>query len=152
MSLTRTHYGVMVTIITACVYSFLSGALADDVSNGENEQLDATVEKMMRESFTGATPEQWNERLAQDEVQKLCSRYRNQPPPPVARRILELSSKEFKYPASGKLLGNWKNGEKLASSGKGGHIGTIRPDPPERQRGANCYACHALAPTEVTGW
>ena len=79
----------------------------------------------------------------------MCSRYRNQPPPSVAQRILELSGKEYRYPASGELLGNWKNGEKLAPSGKGGHIGTIQPDPPGRERGANCYACHALAPTEL---
>ncbi|NIO41087.1 MAG: sulfur oxidation c-type cytochrome SoxX, partial [Burkholderiales bacterium] len=38
----------------------------------------------------------------------------------------------------------------LALSGKGGHIGKIRPDPPGRKRGANCYACHALAPTELS--
>ena len=150
MSVTRMRYGVMITVITMSVYSLLSGARADDAAHGENERLDAAVEKMMRESFTGATPEQWNERLAQEEVEKLCSRYRNQPPPSVAQRILELSGKEYRYPASGELLGNWKNGEKLASSGKGGHIGTIQPDPPGRERGANCYACHALAPTELS--
>jgi sulfur-oxidizing protein SoxX len=31
----------------------------------------------------------------------------------------------------------------------GGHIGRIQPDPPDRPRGGNCYACHALAPQEV---
>ena len=104
----------------------------------------------MRKSFTNVTPDQWRSRVEQDEVQKLCSRYRNDPPPEVAKRILELSNREFRYPANGELLGDWKNGEKLASSGKGGHIGAIQPDPQGRERGANCYACHALAPNELS--
>jgi sulfur-oxidizing protein SoxX len=36
-----------------------------------------------------------------------------------------------------------------AGLGTGGHIGRIQPDPPDRRRGGNCYACHALAPGEV---
>jgi sulfur-oxidizing protein SoxX len=123
--------------------------MAQDLSPAD-ERLEATVERMMRESFTSATPEQWEERIEQDDVQKLCSRYRNQPPPEIARRIIELSGQVFRYPASGKLMGDWRRGEKLASSGKGGHIGSIRPDPPGRKRGANCYACHALSPDELS--
>jgi len=117
-------------------------AAADDV-------LDAEVERVMRNSFVGATPAQWQERLEQDEVMKLCSEYRNNPPADVARRIVKLSNLEFRYPADGRLLGDWRNGEKLAQSGKGGHIGSIQPDPPGRKRGANCYACHALARSEL---
>ncbi len=115
-----------------------------------NEPLDVAVEQIMRRSFTGANPEQWKSRLEQDEVQALCSRFRNSPPPEIAERILQLSNRDFRYPADGSLLGDWTKGEKLASSGKGGHLGTIRPDPPGRKRGANCYACHALARSELS--
>jgi len=127
----------------------LGVSMADEPNGPTGTQLDATVQRMMRESFTSATPEEWKQRLEQDEVQKLCSQYRNQPPPEVAQKIIALSSREFRYPANGELLGDWRRGEKLASSGKGGHIGHIRPDPPGRKRGANCYACHALAPSEL---
>lgn len=120
-----------------------TGVAADDA-------LDVAVERIMRQSFTGASPEQWKSRLEQDEVQALCSRFRNSPPPDVAERILQLSNQDFRYPADGKLLGDWAKGEKLASSGKGGHIGAIRPDPPGQKRGANCYACHALARSELS--
>jgi len=127
----------------------LGVAIADEPKGPTGAELDATVQRMMRESFTSATPEEWKQRLDQDEVQRLCSQYRNQPPPEVAQKIIALSSREFRYPASGELLGDWRRGEKLASSGKGGHIGHIRPDPPGRKRGANCYACHALAASEL---
>jgi len=142
------RYGLMVVFVTAGFGAFWPGAAADE-EPGASGAMDAAVEKVMRESFSNVTPEQWQSRVEQDEVQKLCSRYRNEPPPEIAQRIVELSGRKFRYPASGKLLGDWKNGEKLASSGKGGHIGTINPDPPGRERGANCYACHALASSEL---
>jgi sulfur-oxidizing protein SoxX len=150
MSASTTHRWLRTAVVMFAACSMWNAAIADEASSGTADQpFEATVQRMMRQSFTSATPEQWKERIEQDEVQKLCSRYRNQPPPEVAQRIIALSSREFDYPASGKLMGDWKNGEKLASSGKGGHIGNIRPDPPGRKRGANCYACHALAPSEL---
>lgn len=114
-----------------------------------DETLEIAVEQAMHDSFPSATPDEWRTRLDQDEVQRLCSRYRNDPPPEVAARIAELSGSEYRYPKDGKLLGDWKNGEKLASSGRGGHIGKIHPDPPGRKKGGNCYACHQLAKSEV---
>lgn len=150
MSSMKRYHWLIAAGVTFGLCFIWAAALADDVPGPTGQELDAIVQRTMRESFTGATPEQWKERIDQDEVQKLCSRYRNQPPPGVAQRIFELSNKEFRYPGNGKLMGDWRNGEKLASSGKGGHIGTIRPDPPGRTRGANCYACHALAPDELS--
>ena len=106
-------------------------------------------EQVVRESFTGATPEEWKARLAQDRTQALCSRYHNAPPPDAAASIVAEALRSIRYPADGKLLGDWKEGEKLASIGTGGHIGKLQPDPPDRKRGGNCYACHALAVKEV---
>jgi sulfur-oxidizing protein SoxX len=146
ISLRLCLFAVVVAVGTV---SSWQGAVAADESAAAHA-TDAAVEAVMRKSFAGVTPDQWRTRVEQDEVQRLCSRYQNNPPPKAAKRILELSGREFRYPSSGNLLGDWKNGEKLASSGKGGHIGTIRPDPPGRKRGANCYACHALAPSELS--
>ena len=147
---------LVVRIVGTCLgiasaYFGSTGVAADDrLGNTLDNTLDNAVEKVMRDSFTSASPEQWKSRIEQDEVQAVCSRFRNDPPPEVAERILELSNRNFRYPADGRLLGDWTKGEKLASSGKGGHIGTIRPDPPGRKRGANCYACHALARSELS--
>lgn len=108
------------------------------------------VEAIVERSFARATPDEKTARLAQDETQALCSRHRNQPPADVAARIVELQrALPIRLPADGKLLGDWKAGEKLASIGTGGHIGRIQPDPPDRKKGGNCYACHQLAPGEI---
>lgn len=142
------RYLLLVGILGTCLW--IGTTLVGSAGVAADDALDTAVEKVMRDSFTGASPEHWKSRLEQDEVQAYCSRFRNSPPPEVVERILELSNSNFRYPADGKLLGDWTKGEKLASSGKGGHIGTIRPDPPGRKRGANCYACHALARSELS--
>lgn len=142
------RYLLLVGILGTCLW--IGTTLVGSAGVAADDALDTAVEKVMRDSFTGASPEHWKSRLEQDEVQAYCSRFRNSPPPEVVERILELSNRNFRYPADGKLLGDWTKGEKLASSGKGGHIGTIRPDPPGRKRGANCYACHALARSELS--
>lgn len=107
------------------------------------------AEEIIGRSFSSATAEERKARLDQDEVQALCSMHRNQPPEAAARRILELSRAGLRYPEDGRLLGDWKEGEKLASVGTGGHIGKIQPDRPGVRRGGNCYACHVMAAKEV---
>ena len=113
------------------------------------DDVTADMEAMVRRAFAGATAEEIATRLEQDEVQALCSRYRNRPPDDVAARILESQMRTVRFPDDGRLLGDWREGEKLASSGRGGHIGFIQPDPPGTPRGGNCYACHELAKKEV---
>ena len=51
------------------------------------------------------------------------------------------------YPASGKLLGDWRHGEKIAQDGYGMRF--TDPDT-KRPNGGNCYACHRLAPQELS--
>jgi len=133
-------------LLVACL-SCLCGAGASAA-----ESSDAVIrraEQVVRESFTGTTPEEWKARLEQDQAQALCSRFHSAPPPEVAASLAAEALKSIRFPEDGKLMGDWKEGEKLASIGTGGHIGKIQPDPPDRKRGGNCYACHALATKEV---
>ncbi|RAI35360.1 sulfur oxidation c-type cytochrome SoxX [Rhodoplanes serenus] len=91
-------------------------------------------------------PPDMQARVVQDETMQLCSQYRNSPPPAVADAILAREKKNVAYPADGKLMGDWKAGEKLALSGFGGRMG----DNPKLPNGGNCYACHQLAPAEIS--
>jgi sulfur-oxidizing protein SoxX len=114
-----------------------------------DEAVRQRAEQVVRESFATATPQEWAARMQQDDVQALCSQYRNQPPPPVAEQIATSQRRAIRYPSDGKLMRDWKNGEALARIGSGGHIGKIQPDPPGARRGGNCYACHRLDAGEV---
>jgi sulfur-oxidizing protein SoxX len=104
-------------------------------------RVDAAVQGLF-----GHTSAEWQQRIAQDETQKVCSLYRNQPLPSVAEAITAREKENVVLPADGKFLGDWKAGEKLAQSGYGGR----HTDDPARPVGGNCYACHQLSRTELS--
>jgi len=87
----------------------------------------------------------WESRLVQDQTQAVCSRYRNNPPADEANAISEREAATVQRPTDGNVLGNWKEGEKIASNGRGGQFS----DPPDTANGGNCYACHQLAKSEL---
>ncbi len=111
--------------------------------------VSAEAEKVFRDSFRVDSPKYWSQRLVQDETMKLCSQYKDNPPVAVRQKIELAQKATIRYPVDGKLLGDWKEGEKIAAHGRGGHIGFIQPDKPMTPRGGNCYACHQLAAKEV---
>jgi sulfur-oxidizing protein SoxX len=86
------------------------------------------------------------DRLDQYEVQRICSAYNGTDglPKDVAERIEKSQLATIKYPA-GSLLGDWKQGERIAQSG----IGMQFSDDPKVPAGANCYACHQLTKAEL---
>jgi sulfur-oxidizing protein SoxX len=87
------------------------------------------------------------DRLDQDDMQKTCSEYSGKAlPKDVAERIEKANLATIKWPADGKLVGDWKNGEKIAQEGRGMQYS----DDPKGPVGANCYACHQLAPEELS--
>jgi sulfur-oxidizing protein SoxX len=106
----------------------------------------ASIDDVIKSSWATATPE-WQARLSQDETQKVCSQYRNAPPPGLADAILAREKAAIQYPADGKLMGDWKNGEQLAQSGYGGRFTDY---PPRTANGGNCYACHQMDGKELS--
>ena len=87
------------------------------------------------------------DRLDQDPVQKTCSFGPDSPPPKSALEALEKAQlAQIKYPADGKLLGDWREGEKIAQTGTGKQFS----DNPAIPSGANCYACHQITPQEIS--
>ena len=107
------------------------------------------ADQMFRASFRADNPKYWMTRLEQDETMKTCGEYRDNPPRKIGEKLEKLNKATIRYPVDGKLIGDWKEGEKLAAVGTGGHVGFIQPDPAGRVRGGNCYACHELAKKEV---
>ncbi len=115
-------------------------------------KLEALTETQVAQSFTDDTPEHLDRVLKRDDTQKLCSQYRNNPPEKLATTLIEREKKTIRYPDSGKLMGDWKAGDKWVNAGFAMRIGRIEPDPPAKQtggNGGNCYACHAVSPKEV---
>ena len=86
------------------------------------------------------------ERLEADSLQHICNLYANQPPEQLLRLVEADQAATVKFPASGKLMGDWKEGEKIAQSGRG-FTWTDKPGLPV---GGNCYNCHEISPKELS--
>ncbi len=110
---------------------------------------DAAAERaalaMMKTSFK-AQGQAGLDRLEQDEVQALCSGHPNGLPKELAEKIEKVQLATIRYPVSGKLMGDWREGERIAQSG----VGKQFNDDPKRPSGGNCYACHQLSPQELS--
>lgn len=87
------------------------------------------------------------DRLKEDPVQAACNKYNDNPPKEVADKLQAEQYAGVKWPADGKFIGNWKEGEKLAQRGRGM---TWRDKPGKTSRGepngGSCYNCHQLNP------
>jgi sulfur-oxidizing protein SoxX len=124
----------------------VSGALHGCATSPTDAETTARAAAALKASFA-ARGQAGLDRLDQDDTQKLCSEYANRAlPAPVAEKIQQASLATIRYPADGNLVGNWKNGERIAQSGQGFQFS----DDPKVPAGANCYACHQLTPQELS--
>ncbi len=111
-----------------------------------DSQVAAKATQVMKDSFK-AHGQAKLDRLDQDETQKTCTAYAGKTvPKDVAERIEKINMASIQWPADGKYLGDYKAGEKIAQSGRGKQYS----DDPKQENGGNCYACHQLAPQEVS--
>ena len=64
----------------------------------------------------------------------------------VAKAIEEANMKTIKWPSDGKFLGDWKQGETVAQSGRG----LTWSDDAKVVNGGNCYNCHQISKEEIS--
>ena len=86
------------------------------------------------------------DRLNQTELQKACTETGNNPSKDVRERLEKAALATVKYPADGKWLGDFKQGERIAQTG----VGMQWSDTAGVPAGGNCYACHQLSKAEIS--
>ncbi len=87
--------------------------------------------------------------LDTDETNKVCSAadVAGKPLDEAKAKAIEAANlKTVKWPANGKFLGDWKEGEKLAQSGRG----LTWTDDAKTPNGGNCYNCHQIDKKEIS--
>ncbi len=105
------------------------------------------AEKMVFEAFS-ASPAHMK-RLEQDRSQQICSKIGDAKLTQTeAAEVAKLARASIQYPASGKLVGDWKAGDRLAHDGAGDRIRNGKTEK-RKENGALCQNCHALAPGEI---
>ena len=84
------------------------------------------------------------DRLEEDGVQAVCNKFQDSPPQEVAAKMEREQFAAIKWPADGKLLGDWKAGERIAQDGRG----MAWSD--KGGAGGSCYNCHQIGPQETS--
>jgi len=131
-------------IVLAAAVAVAAGCAS--MTQRDDAALNAKALELMKASFREQGIAKLD-RLIQDDVQRLCSEYSGDKtlPKDVAERIEKAEQATIKYPADGKYLGDWKNGERIAQTG----VGMQFSDTAGAAAGGNCYACHELTKQEL---
>jgi len=89
------------------------------------------------------------DRIKQDETQKFCSDPKlinTKQGAAKAIEIQKLNMATIVQPADGKYIGDWKNGEAIAQSGRG----STWTDKSDTVNGGGCYNCHEIDKKEIS--
>ena len=131
-------------LIAAAALAFIAGC-ANLPSTADLDKLTASIVKtsFRDQGIVKASV------LDTDETNKVCSAadVAGKALDDVTAKAIEASNlKSIKWPSDGKFLGDWKEGEKIAQSGRG-LTGT---DDTKTPNGGNCYNCHQMDKKEIS--
>ena len=133
----------LIAFASVAVALFVAGCATypDEAATRQN------AERMVSEAYYGVSPA-FAGRVTQDRSQQICSKTGN---PKLTQQesaeVVKLARASIQYPASGKLAGDWKVGEKLAYDGQGSRILDGRLEK-SKENGALCSNCHELDPKQ----
>ena len=136
----------LVLVVAAGTVALPLTASAQAAKNATVSQPDPAVIDAYLKSTFGKAPPEWQARIEPDETLKTCNQYRNDVPSAEADKIVTRELAKVVFPADGKLLGDWKEGKKIANNGRGGQFS----DDEKTVNGGNCYACHQMELAEVS--
>ncbi len=110
--------------------------------------LDLQVATMMSGSFRDQGIAKVD-RLTQDRANIECSKTNGGPLTPALAQAIEAENlKAVKMPVSGSFIGDWKEGEKIAQSGRG--MTWTDASTASKDVGGNCYNCHQISKAEIS--
>jgi sulfur-oxidizing protein SoxX len=86
------------------------------------------------------------DRLGQDAPALVCTKFNDNPPAELAKKLEADQFAKIAFPADGKLMGDWKRGQRISQSGRG----MTWSDAPGTENGGSCYNCHQLSGEELS--
>ncbi|QWD84503.1 sulfur oxidation c-type cytochrome SoxX [Polynucleobacter asymbioticus] len=112
------------------------------------QKNDPKFNKMIQDSFRAEGIAGLN-RIDQDATQKFCSDPQfasSKQGQAMAARIQKINMDSIQQPSDGKYIGDWKNGERIAQSGRG----ATWSDKADTPIGGGCYNCHQIDAKEIS--
>ena len=136
---------------TPLILASLSAALvAVGCASGPSvAELNALTDKIVKASFRDQGIAKADRVLATDETNRACSEadVAGKPLDEKAAKAIEAANlKTIKWPSDGKFIGDWKQGEAIAQSGRG----LTWTDTATTVNGGNCYNCHQMDKKEIS--
>jgi L-cysteine S-thiosulfotransferase len=112
-------------------------------------ELNELTNKIVKASFRDQGVAKVDRVLNVDETNRACSEADVAGKPldeKTAKAIEEMNLKAIQWPSDGKFIGDWKEGEKIAQSGRG----LTWTDAANTVNGGNCYNCHQISKEEIS--
>jgi L-cysteine S-thiosulfotransferase len=119
-------------LLVALIFLFSLPAAAQD------------VQKVLQRDFK-ARGQATMDRVVQDGLQRVCTESNDRPPAELAKQLEADQMRTIAFP-QGSLIGDWKNGERIAQNGRG----LQWTDKAGAPAGGSCYNCHQLSPQEAS--
>ena len=136
----------LATSLTGLISLGLLASLVSCATQPTMQQVDEATQQIVKSSFREQGDAKL-ERLAQDASNRACSESQGAAlVEQIAKSIEAASLQTVKFPADGKLIGNWAEGEKIAQSGRG----LTWTDKTSEANGGSCYNCHQISKTELS--
>jgi sulfur-oxidizing protein SoxX len=112
-------------------------------------ELNSLTDAIVKASFRSEGIAHVDRVLSPDETNRVCSEADVSGKPldeKTAQAIEAINLKSIRWPANGQFLGDWKEGEKIAQSGRG----LTWTDTAVTPNGGNCYNCHQIDAKEIS--
>lgn len=138
---------VLCALAAAAVVGCASGSGSGPVAAARDP--DQLAAEMVRSAFRSEGIAKVERVTEIDETLRLCNAADvagKQLDAATAKRIEEANLKTVKWPSDGKFLGDWKQGEQIAQSGRG----LTWTDTATSANGGNCYNCHQISKEEIS--
>jgi L-cysteine S-thiosulfotransferase len=126
--------------------ALLAVAFTGCASLPSSAELDAQTQALIKAAFRDQGIAK-ADRIDQDLGQAACSS--SQPPSEaLAQQITEQARATVKWPAGGQYFGDWREGEKIAQSGRG--MTWTDSSTSASANGGSCYNCHQISKAEIS--
>jgi L-cysteine S-thiosulfotransferase len=109
-------------------------------------ELDAETQKLMQAAFRDQGIAK-ADRIKQDLGQSACSSDK-EPTEAVANQVIAQAKSTVKWPTGGAYIGDWREGEKIAQSGRG--LTWTDSSAATSANGGSCYNCHQVSKEEIS--
>lgn len=135
-------------LIVAAAAAAVAALVAGCANMPSSAELDKLTADIVKTSFRDQGQAK-TDRLVLDDANRECMNADVAGKPideKLAKSIEEANLKTIKWPSDGQFLGDWKEGEKIAQSGRG----LTWSDAAGSENGGNCYNCHQISKAEIS--